>query len=377
MNNAAVIAVYTKGRRSGGVRQWKGVHHVEEGAPWQLGNELLFRVRRARGDIEAVTQELVLDAPYGWLSLTRRKVAEKEQQPRFYSPKILRGVGGGAPGWLYLLDPETRRLDVYATDLSQPDGHGPEAIVSAVFDERGRSQPHQFVAPPPDWQVVEVAEGWDDEPGEGIRQRFSEQVAAWGARTEVPPEALAATLLGAITAALRETLSGDPLYSRFPIDADSRVWALTLSDGRALRYPTRAARRATRALGVSPGDRLQLANEDRDEAELQLGPVELLERLSDADWPEDWPPPRRVLSELLLAVASAKLPKAIYHAEGLQLVRSKVIVEQVRVPLSEVAFSDVRRRDKRARLGDHEQRNTSVDFIWTVLDWLRGFQVRG
>ncbi|MCB9793968.1 MAG: hypothetical protein H6741_14705 [Alphaproteobacteria bacterium] len=371
MSNAAVIAVYSKGRRAAGVRQWKGVHHVDEGAPWQLGNELLFRVRRARGDIDVVAQELVIDAPYGWQSVPRRKAAEKDQQPRFYSPKILQGVSGAVPAWLYLFDPEARRLDVYAVDLGHAEGHAPEPVVSATFDERGRSTPHQFVAPPPDWQVVALAEGWDDEPSEGIRERFTEQVEAWCAQVELEPKALAQQLLGCVSAALAEALPGDPLYSRFLIDADSRVWALGLSDGRTLRYPTRAARRASRAAGESPGERLLLANDERDEAELQLGPAELVERLGAGDWPEDWPPPRRVIGQLLLFVARAKLPKALYSIEGLQLIRAKRVVEQVRVPLSEVAFSDVRRRDKRARLGDEERRNTSVDFIWTLLDWLR------
>ncbi|MCB9760335.1 MAG: hypothetical protein H6739_10905 [Alphaproteobacteria bacterium] len=378
MSSSAIIAVYTKSRRSSDARSWKGVHHFGDGAPWELGNELLFRVRRSRGDLAAVVQELIIDAPYGWQSIAHLKRAEKDDQLRYYSPKLLRGADGVEVSWLHLFDVDERRLDIYRVDRSQPSGHEPDAVASVTFNERGRSTPHQLVAPPPPWLTMEVASGWQDEMSEGVRERVVELMDDWTEQAGFTAEDLVDRVAAAISAAILRTCSGPDanglVYVRFPSTEDSRYWALALP-GFTLRYPTRSARRHAANVGRSLGDHLQLFDGERAETTLHLDPAALADCLDTPDWPEAWPEPEIAVGAMLVAVASAKMPGALYRVEGLQLIREKQVVEDVRVPLREVSFADVRRRDKRVRVGDMESRTTSVDFIWTVLDWIRSFEL--
>lgn len=367
MKEAAVIAV-AKGRRGEEARTWKGVLHQEAGAPWQLGNDLLFRVRRARGDLGALVKEVVLDAPYGWISLEGRKPAEKKDQQRFYTAKLLREHPDA--GWIYLIDPDARTIEVYPVDPAQPTGHAVTPFAVVTIDERGRSEPHQLVAPPPSWFVLPVFEGWDGEGGEGIRERLAAGMQAWCEESGVPVREVAARVTAALGAAIGALVPGKVVYARFPVHEEAALWEIALGD-RALRYPTRRARRAARGHGESLGDHLQLLDDGRQMAVLDASPAALSNLLGAADWPDAWPEPDALVRNLLLSIAESRLPGAIYEVEGLQLIRCKRVVDTVHDPLREVEARDVKRRDKRLKVGDIERRNTAVDIIWSGLDWLR------
>ena len=365
VTEAAIIAV-AKGR--GEDRTWKGVLHQQAGAPWQLGNELLFRVRRGRGDLDAVIKETVLDAPYGWISLDGRRNAEKKDQQRFYTPKLLRAHPDAA--WLYLFDPEARTLEVYAADPGQPSGHAAAAFAVVSFDERGRSEPHQLVAPPPVWFTLPVLEGWEGEEGDGIRERIVAGMEAWCAEAGIQPSELARRVVAALDKAIGEQVPGPKVYTRFSAHEDAALRSLPLGT-RTLLYPTRLTRRATRSHGEPLGDHLQLFDEGRQSGVLDASPDALANLLLAEEWPEEWPEPDALISNLLLVIAEARLPGALYEVEGLRLIRCKQVVDLVHEPLREVEAKDVKRRDKRLKVGDIERRNTAVDIIWSTLDWLR------
>ncbi|MCP3104673.1 hypothetical protein LZ198_37995 [Myxococcus sp. K15C18031901] len=156
MSTPGAIAVYTTG--SGipehvSSRPWRGVYHHWDGYPIGLGQHLMWRVKRAGGDLGAVVARLIDEAPWGWSTCMMggdgaeddRKADEDSSLP--VSPDATGGVA-----YVYVFDLEARRLDAFATYA----GGGGKRLGSVVFSPEGMPDrpaldllPEETVVEPP------------------------------------------------------------------------------------------------------------------------------------------------------------------------------------------------------------------------------------
>jgi len=157
MSTPAAIAVYTSGSGAPdhvAARPWRGTYHHYDGYPSGLGQHLLRRVQAARGDVHAVVRELVDGAPDGWSTCIDARIGRTSERSLLAS--ILSLLKRGAddvpegryldePGpavspaetdavaYVYVFDPEARRLDAFATHV----GATGERIGSVTFSPTG------------------------------------------------------------------------------------------------------------------------------------------------------------------------------------------------------------------------------------------------
>jgi hypothetical protein len=117
---------------------WRGVVHVYDSAPWELGNFLLIEVFARSGDLHGLVQAVVDEGPGGWESFISSKRLEGEDAP-FFHPGDLRDAGWLE--WFYLFDVARRRLDVFCGEAPNAQGESKARTHSLSFDARGRSEP--------------------------------------------------------------------------------------------------------------------------------------------------------------------------------------------------------------------------------------------
>lgn len=162
MSTPAAIAVYTSGTGAPALvseRPWRGVYHHWDGDPGALGQHLLDRVARRRGDLAAVVRELIDEAPAGWSRCFATPEGTESEAGLF--ARIASWLGNEpdeAPGvrladddaglpvspedtdnvaFVYVFDLDARRLDAFATHV---EGRG-ERIGSVSFSAKGAAEP--------------------------------------------------------------------------------------------------------------------------------------------------------------------------------------------------------------------------------------------
>ena len=114
MSARTILAVRT------GRNKFKGVFHEQSGEPWVLGDHILSRVIRARGDLQKVVEEIILEVPWGWVSLPRAHKSDLKKKPnrRLFSQNILRKIDEIEMDWVYLFDLDDR--DACVGDGARP-----------------------------------------------------------------------------------------------------------------------------------------------------------------------------------------------------------------------------------------------------------------
>ncbi len=157
---------------------WRGVIHVYDSAPWELGNFLLIEVFARSGDLHGLVQAVVDEGPGGWESFISSKRLEGEEAP-FFHPGDL-----GDAGWLewfYLFDVARRRLDVFCGEAPNAQGESKARTHSLSFDARGRSEPGLFEAPEEPWFDIPEAQQWaaDDDRAASERKAVAEHMQQW------------------------------------------------------------------------------------------------------------------------------------------------------------------------------------------------------
>ncbi|MDP1826287.1 MAG: hypothetical protein Q8L48_23670 [Archangium sp.] len=130
-------------------RAWRGVYHHWDGQPDGLGEELLARVLRFKGNLPQVVKQVIDAAPRGWSSLLNNE--KTDGLP--VSPKDT-----GNTCYVYLFDVGARRLDVFATH-SEAEG---ERCGSVTFAADGAMSAGRLLErePPPKWLRAPVDPGW-------------------------------------------------------------------------------------------------------------------------------------------------------------------------------------------------------------------------
>lgn len=134
-------------------RAWRGVYHHYDGYPDGLGEELIARARRFKGNLGGLVRQVIDSAPRGWSSLQSNEKFGDD------GPRVAPDETDNTC-WVYLFDVAARRLDVFATHA---DASG-ELVGSVSFAADGTATPAklEIVEPPPKWTRAPIADTWDD-----------------------------------------------------------------------------------------------------------------------------------------------------------------------------------------------------------------------
>ncbi|MFT4626962.1 MAG: hypothetical protein ACI8PZ_005643 [Myxococcota bacterium] len=371
MTARTILAVRT------GRSKFKGVFHEQAGEPWVLGDHILSRVIRARGDLDQIVQQLIYDVPWGWVSLplAEKSVLKKQPNRRLFSQNILAKRDEIEMDWIYLFDLDTRTLTVSSVETAGKNGLSPAPFVVVSFNERGRPNPRQIVAPPPLWPQLPNAEAWegDNEELAGLRQRSLDVTDAWCAQVGLPAENLA-MLMGAALSTLVTSALGteaEQVYVPAPHSEGQTYWTVELYDTN-LHYPSPAWREALRQNdAMYDGDSLEVWAAPNRLAKVVLSPRQILAGYGDLPWSDDLPEQEDTVAAVLRGLAAGLFPRSDIDSDGMRVFRWMKVVEEVEDPDREVRVSA--QNDQEA--GSEVQNTLLLKWGWDVLDWLRASQL--
>ena len=373
MSVRAIIGVRTEERR------FKGVFHLNTNEPWVLGDHLLSRVIRARGDIESVVEEVVHGAPYGWVSLlhSERNRQKKGDHKRLFTQNILKK---DIPvDWIYLFDVETRTLTISSAERAGSNGIADEPFMVVNFSDRGLPDPRQIISPPHPWPALPVAEAWEGDLSNlvPVRQRSLDITDDWCENVGLSPEQLA-TLVGASISGLLDAHFSEDVKDFWvapELHEEQTYWSVDLW-GRTFHYPCAVWRDALRAAGQvsDKHDRLQVWTGEDVRKTIDLSPRNLLSGYEGFNWPFEDLEPEETIAVVLRGVASGLYPESEIDSEGVRVFRWMKLVEEVTNPDRESLFVE---GGQEADLGEESQNTLLFRWKWDLLDWLRASQLTG
>jgi hypothetical protein len=373
MSARAIIGVRTEERR------FKGVFHLNTNEPWVLGDHLLSRVIRARGDIGSVVEEVVHGAPYGWVSLlhSERNQQKKGDNKRLFTQNILKK--DIAVDWIYLFDVDTRTLTISSAERAGSNGIAEEPFMVVNFSDRGRPDPRQIIPPPHPWPALPVAEGWEGDLGDlvPVRQRSLDITDEWCENVGLSSEQLA-KLIGASISGLLDTHFSEDVGEFWvapELHENQTYWSVDLW-GRTLHYPCAVWRDALRASKQvsDEHDRLQVWTREDVRKTINLSPRNLLSGYEGFNWPFDDLEPEETIAVVLRGVASGLYPESEIDSEGVRVFRWMKLVEEITNADRESLFVE---GGQEAGLGEESQNTLLFRWKWDLLDWLRASQLTG
>ena len=371
MSARTILAVRT------GRTKFKGVFHEEGNEPWILGDHLLSRVIRARGDLEKVVQDVVHAAPWGWVNLQREEQSTLKKIPnrRLFSQNILRKRDEVEMDWVYLFDLDARTLTISAAEDVDRSGVAPAPYVVVTFSDRGRPAPRQIVPPPPPWPEHPVAEAWEgDLPDlKPLRQRALAVTDAWCDSVGLPPENLSMLVGAAMSAVFAKAVGAEleALYVPAPHGEEHAYWAVELYDT-TLYYPSPAWRDTLRANeAMYAADTVEVWGQPNRTATVNLSPKHLLAGYDDLPWSDALPEQEATLAAVLRGIAAGLFPRSDIDSDGLRVFRWMKVVEVVSDPDREVRVTAQNEQE----IGNEVQNTFLLKWAWDILDWLRASQV--
>lgn len=360
-----------------GEKRFKGVFHLNTNEPWVLGDHLLSRVIRARGNIETVVDEVVHGSPYGWVSLphSERNLQKKGDHKRMFTQNILKK---DIPvEWIYLFDIETRTLTISATDPNEKSGVSKDPFMIVNFSDRGRPDPRQIIPPPHPWPELPVAEDWSGDIGElvAIRQRSLDITDDWCENVGLDAEQLATLVGAAISGLLEEHFpeEEEAFWIAPELHEGQTYWSVQVW-GKTLHYPCAEWREALREAGqISDShDRVRIWSKADVRKTIDLSPRNLVSGYSGFNWPFEDLKPEETIAVILRGVASGLYPESDIDSEGLRVFRWMKLVEEVENEESETLFVE---GNQEASLGEEIQNTLLFRWKWDLLDWLRASQL--
>lgn len=297
--------------------------------PWRFGEQILSKVIRYRGDLDALASDLASGSTRAWVRLGERGDAAEP-----------------ADGdWLYVLDPNARTLQITGT----------ASFPVFSFNERGRSEPVSIERPASPWGDLPD----DDEPPTKQTLAVAAFVADHFAGRPLPAirEALLATL---------QTRLGADARVVFPIQPG----AAYVGAG-SIRYPTQAWRDAGRWQQRSPNE-LVVWRPPHDEETLDVSPARIVADLA-AHWDEVWGSPSELTYALIAGrhvAAGGKGDLKFVHAPLPE--RQWTVVEKGGDPERHIPQKDKRIKKKKLAIGARFARDVDCPgWQWLMLDWLR------
>lgn len=226
MSTRALISVVTE-------TGWKGVWNHWDGGPEELGGALLDAVSRHRGDLLAVANELIHDAPGGWSNYLARE-RSTAGGPDFYTDAE---IGSLDVHFIYLLDIDARCL--HAIEAATEFIGSRKSFSTVSFAADGTPTPQRFVEPPPLWQrlsVVALDEGWTPETSACAERVQAALAQRFGAGIDDLRELLLAALAHLLASALPAEFDvSRPVIASWNWAAGSRAHEVSLG-GLRLRY---------------------------------------------------------------------------------------------------------------------------------------------
>lgn len=241
MSTPAAIGVYTATATEPPSRvrerSWQGVYHHWGGAPEDLGNTLLRTIADHGGDLRRVVETTIAAAmPGGWSSL---EDGERIDDPDDTGPISSSGELDHV-AYVYVIDVQHRRLDVFATDADSDD----ERLASVRFDAHGRADPSRFEREREPCELIEPTPGIDGE-GELVwkcRAAFATAAASVSAGESLSEGLVRDVFARAIEVALEDDESREtqrsPFVAIFDIDDEPSCVVRRVEVGQAvLHYP--------------------------------------------------------------------------------------------------------------------------------------------
>ncbi len=371
MSTRTILAVRT------GPAKFKGVFHEQGGEPWVLGDHLLSRIIRARGDLEKVVDETILSVPWGWVNLPRAHKSDLKKKPnrRLFSQNILRKRDEIEMDWLYLFDVDERTLTISAVDDVAASGLDAEPYAVVTFNERGRPSPRQIVPPPPPWPSVPVAEEWEGDLDDlvPLRQRAVDVTDGWCGQVGLPAENLSMLVGAALSSVISKALGAEHenVYVPAPARQGQTYWSVQLYDT-TLHYPSPAWRDHLRQTGsMYKGDSFEVWASPKNTATVDFSPRNIVAGYEGFPWSDDLPSQEATVSAVLRGIAAGLFPRSDVDSEGLRIFRWMTVVETVEDPDRQVRVSAQNETEV-----DSEVQNTLLlKWAWDILDWVRASQL--
>ncbi|MCP4805540.1 MAG: hypothetical protein GY913_15615 [Proteobacteria bacterium] len=304
---------------------------TEAPEPWDFGEAIFSKVIRYRGDLAALASDLAGGSTRAWSRLGERGAKTKPTDD----------------DWLYELDAAARTLRVSRAGVE---------LVTATFNERGRSNPISIDRPAERWASIPTEPTETGQVSSFVADHFGERLA--GVRA-------------AAQAAVASRLELTETRAVYPIRPEAAYVEVDLGEQRLL-IPSPAWRHAAGWRQRSPNE-LRIWVPPHDESVLDLSPARFAKDL-EPQWNSELGSPTELTYALITGAFFARGGKGeLRYVHAPLPERQWTVVEKGGDPNVHIAQKDKRIKKKKLAVGARFARDVDCPgWQWVLLDWLAG-----